>query len=215
VVSAIYVVVVTGMWLFGGPPGLYVWVFTGLTGVMVVSAITSWWKSRAVSSEPQDGVGVELIAVDEAVLARLVEAAVDDASPDEVTPPMAGMQWGPERIEWLRRLHRDRRVGLAGPLGEATWAVARDGAIVGGVRLKRTEEPDVLETGIWLVRSARSKGVGREAIAAVLEKAREHGARAVRADTSPQNAAALYVLQRLGFRTWREGERVQAVRELA
>ena len=90
-------------------------------------------------------------------------------SPDEVTPPMAGSHWGPERIEWLRRLHRDRRLGLDGPLGEATWAVALDGEVVGGVRLKRMAEPDVLETGIWLTRSARGKGVGRKAIADVLD----------------------------------------------
>jgi RimJ/RimL family protein N-acetyltransferase len=170
--------------------------------------------TRRDASEPDEGVGFELLDVDETVLARLVEAAVSDAEPDEVTPPMAGPRWGPERIEWLRRLHRDRRLGFGGPLGEATWAVAVDGEIVGGVRLKRTAEPDVLETGIWLIRSARGKGVGRKAIADVIEKARKHGARAVRADTSPENAAALYVLQRLGFRTWVEGDRVNAVREL-
>jgi RimJ/RimL family protein N-acetyltransferase len=160
------------------------------------------------------GVGVELLDVDETVLAQLVVAALSDAEPDEVTPPMAGDRWGPERIEWLRQLHRDRRPGLDGPLGEATWAVAVDGEIVGGVRLKRTAEPDMVETGIWLTSQARGKGVGRTAIAQVLEKAWEHGARAVRADTSPQNAAALSVLQRLGFRTWVEGDRVNAVREL-
>jgi RimJ/RimL family protein N-acetyltransferase len=97
-------------------------------------------------------------------------------------------------------------------LGEATWAVALDGEIVGGVRLKRMAEPDVLETGIWLTRSARGKGVGRRAVAAVLDRAQELGAREVRADTGRENAAAIYVLQRLGFRTAVEGDRVTAVR---
>lgn len=157
---------------------------------------------------------VELLDVDEAVLSRLVDAAVDDAEPDEVTPPMAGPHWGPERIEWLRRLHRDRRAGLDGPLGEATWAVSLDGEIVGGLRLERTAEPDVLETGIWLTRSARGRGVGRTVIAEALELARQTGARAVQADTSPQNTAARHVLQRLGFRTSVEGDRVVAVKEL-
>ena len=110
--------------------------------------------------------------------------------------------------------------GIGPELIAQAWADRGRGAlppfaVVGGVRLKKTAEPDVLETGIWLTWQARGKGVGRKAIADVLEKAREHGARAVRADTSPQNAAALYVLQRLGFRTWPEGDRVQAVRELA
>ena len=158
---------------------------------------------------------VELLPVDETVLSQLVGAALSGADPDEVTPPIAGPRWGPERIEWLRRFHRDRRPGLDGPLGEATWAVAVGGEVVGGTRLKRTADPDVLETGIWLARSARGQGVGRTAIAAVLERARASGARAVRADTGRENASALYVLQRLGFRTVAEGSRVVAVRTLA
>ena len=62
-----------------------------------------------------------LVAVDETVLHELVRTAVTDAAPDEVTPPLTpGPTWSPERIDWLRRYHRDRRAGLDGPLGEAT-----------------------------------------------------------------------------------------------
>jgi RimJ/RimL family protein N-acetyltransferase len=182
--------------------------------VGVAAAVLWWLRARTGRPEPRAGVGVELLDVDETVLSRMVGAAVSDAAPDEVTPPLAGPHWGPERIEWLRRFHRDRRMGLDGPLGEATWAVAVDGAIVGAVRLKRMAEPDVLETGIWLARPARGKGVARTAIADVLEHARAHGARAVRADTSRENASALYVLQRLGFTTTVAGDRVIAVKEL-
>jgi RimJ/RimL family protein N-acetyltransferase len=148
------------------------------------------------------------------VLARLVGAAVSGADPDEVTPPLTGPRWGPERIEWLRRFHRDRRGGLDGPLGEATWAVTDDGEVVGAVRLRRTAEPAVLETGIWLTRDTRGRGVGRQATAAVLDRARALGAQSVRAETSRENASALLVLQRLGFRATLEGNRVVAVREL-
>jgi RimJ/RimL family protein N-acetyltransferase len=158
--------------------------------------------------------GVELIPVDESVLELLVQAATSDAAPDDVTPPMAGDRWGPERTDWLCAFHRDRRPGLDGPLGEATWAVSLDGAVVGAVRLKRTDDPLVLETGIWLTRSARGHGTGRLAVAAALRRARDLGAREVRADTSPGNAAALSVLQRLGFRTTEAGDRVRAVRTL-
>jgi RimJ/RimL family protein N-acetyltransferase len=158
---------------------------------------------------------VELLDVDETVLTRLVGAALRGAEPDEVTPPVGGPRWGPERIEWLRRFHRDRRPGLDAPLGEATWAVALDGEVVGGVRLKRMAQPDVLEAGIWLIRSARGLGAGGRAVSAVLDRAREQGAREVRADTSRQNAAAISVLQRLGFRTTVEGDRVVAVTTLA
>lgn len=175
---------------------------------MMRGVLTRWRRRRRPRA-------VVLRPVDEAVLARLVGAALADADPDEVTPSLSGPRWGPERIEWLRRFHRDRRPGLDGPLGEATWAVVVDGDVVGAVRLERTAEPDVLETGIWLVRSARGQGVGRTVIADVLEEGRAHGARAVRADTSSQNAAALSVLQRLGFRAVVEGDRVVAVRTLA
>jgi RimJ/RimL family protein N-acetyltransferase len=86
--------------------------------------------------------------------------------------------------------------------------------VVGAVRLERTAQAAVLETGIWLTRSARGRGTGRRAIAAVLARARELGAREVRADTSPDNAPALCVLQRLGFRTSVTDGRVTAVRTL-
>jgi RimJ/RimL family protein N-acetyltransferase len=161
-----------------------------------------------------ESAAVELLPIDETVLTRLVAAATSGAAPDEVTPPMAGDQWDHERTEWLRRFHRDRRAGLDGPVGEETWAVSVDGAVVGAVRLERAAQAAVLETGIWLTRSARGRGTGRRAIAAVLARARELGAREVRADTSPDNAPALCVLQRLGFRTSVTDGRVTAVRML-
>lgn len=154
---------------------------------------------------------VRLRPVDDDVLARLVTAALTDAAPDDVTPPLTpGEDWTPERIEWMRRLHVQRRPGLDGPLGEATWAVDVDGSIVGAVRLKRLPEPGVLETGIWLARSARGSGVGRRALVAVLEKAAQAGAHTVRAETSRQNAAAQGLLRSLGFATRRAGDRVEA-----
>ena len=175
---------------------------------MIRRSIARWWRRRRARS-----LRVALVAVDEAVLARLVGAALVDATPDEVTPPLtSGDRWGPERIEWLRRFHRDRRIGLDGPLGEASWAVTAGAHVVGAVRLKRTADPAVLETGIWLTRSARGRGVGRRAMTAVLDEARDHGAREVRADTSPENTAALAVLEALGFECERRGDRVVAVR---
>lgn len=204
----------TGRWLDDDSS---VWVARAFTvlGVGYAGLGLVWWrKARRARTEPPPA-GVELRPVDETVLARLVGAATSGAEPDEVTPPLPPSgRWGPERAEWLRRFHRDRRLGLDGPLGEATWAVTADGEVVGAARLARGAEPDVLETGIWLTRPARGQGIGRRAIAAVLEHARAHGARAVRADTSPDNAAAIFVLQRLGFRTAVEGERVVAVRDL-
>jgi RimJ/RimL family protein N-acetyltransferase len=154
---------------------------------------------------------VRLRPVDDDVLARMVTAALTDAAPDEVTPPLTpGDDWTPERIEWMRRLHVERRPGLDGPAGEATWAVEVDGEIVGAVRLKRLPEPGVVETGVWLTRGARGSGVGRRALVAVLEKAAASGAHTVRADTSQQNVAAQGLLRSLGFETRPAGDRVEA-----
>ena len=143
---------------------------------------------------------IRLAAVDEAVLAALVQAATSDAAADEVTPRLSGDPgWTPERVAWLLAFHRDRRAGLDGARGEATWAVVADGRVVGSVRLARTGPPATLETGIWLTRAARGRGVGTAALAALVAEAAAWGAAAVRADTAATNAGALAALRRLGF----------------
>lgn len=146
------------------------------------------------------GPAVTLGAVDEPTLKRLVEAAVTDASVGEVTPPLTtGDEWSPARIAWLRHFHRDRRDGLGGSAGEATWAVLHAGRVVGSVRLKRSAVPDILETGIWLTRHARGQGLGRLTMIAALQTAAALGYRGVRADTTVGNAAAIGLLRSLGF----------------
>jgi RimJ/RimL family protein N-acetyltransferase len=88
--------------------------------------------------------------------------------------------------------------------------------VVGAVRLGRTDEAGVLETGIWVTRGTRGRGVGQAAIAAVLDKATALGADAVRADTTSGNTAALSVLRRLGFEPSpaEDGQSVRALRRL-
>jgi RimJ/RimL family protein N-acetyltransferase len=143
---------------------------------------------------------VELAPVDEGVLDRLVAVAVADASAAEVTPPMTpGEDWTPERVEWLRAFHRERRAGLTGPLREATWAVLVDGTPAGSVRLRQTADPAVLETGIWLSRSARRRGTGARALTSVLALGRSLGAAELRAETSRGNRPALALLTAAGF----------------
>ena len=157
---------------------------------------------------------VVLVDVDDTVLEALVTAATTEAAADEVTPPLTpGGRWTPTRIEWLRRLHRDCRTGLGGSARQATWAVTEDGQVVGAVRLGRTDEDGLLETGIWLTRGTRGHGVGAAAISAVLDKAAALGAQAVRAETTTRNAAALSVLRRSGFElgTAQDGQGVRAV----
>jgi RimJ/RimL family protein N-acetyltransferase len=144
-------------------------------------------------------VDVQLVAVDEQVLAALVQAATRGAAPDEVTPPPLGDGWTPARTAWLRAYHRDRRAGLAGPLGEATWAVLVGGSPVGGARLRWTSEEGTADTGLWLGRSVRGAGTGRAALAVVLALASAAGVRSVAADTAAVNLGALAVLRHLGF----------------
>lgn len=143
---------------------------------------------------------VTLVDVDEGTLARMVEAAVAGAAAADVTPPLTpGDQWTPERVDWLREFHRDRRDGLDGPAGEATWAIVAGDRVVGSVRLRHTEVPLILETGIWLTRPARGRGAGTAAMAEVVGRAGASGARILRADTTAGNVGALGILRRLGF----------------
>jgi RimJ/RimL family protein N-acetyltransferase len=160
---------------------------------------------------------VVLVAVDRVLLDDLVEVATTRASADEVTPPLTpGPEWSPVRVAWLRSFHRDRRQGLDGPAGEATWAVIVGRHVVGSVRLKRIDEDGVLETGMWLARDTRGRGIGTAALAAVLQQASGLGASAVRADTTAGNTGAVGALRRLGFTLNRgEGQTVRAVVSLA
>jgi RimJ/RimL family protein N-acetyltransferase len=143
---------------------------------------------------------VELVRVDDAVLDRLIAVAVTDAAAPEVTPPLTpGESWTPERVDWLRSFHRDRRAGLDGGRQEATWAVVVDGEVTGSVRLRRTAVPGVLETGIWLAGSARGRGTGARALAALVQEARSRGCRELRAETRATNRPAMAVLTSVGF----------------
>lgn len=147
-----------------------------------------------------DDPAVTLVDVDELILDRLVNAAITDAAANEVTPPVTtGDQWSPTRIAWLKDFHRPRRTGLSGPVGEATWAILARDQVVGSVRLARTAVPEILETGIWLTRRTRGHGVGRLAMAGVLQTAATLSAQGVRAQTTTGNRAALRLLRSLGF----------------
>ncbi|MEU6393675.1 GNAT family protein [Streptomyces sp. NPDC046939] len=142
---------------------------------------------------------VTLRQVDEGTLEELLAVAVEDATPEEVMPPVAGPPgWTPERREAFRAWHRARRAGLTGPLRERTFAITYDVRIVGSARLALRDRPDALETGMWLARSWRGHGVGTAALGLLLEEAAEAGAQVVVADTLAHNTAALAALRRNG-----------------
>ncbi|SOD64412.1 Protein N-acetyltransferase, RimJ/RimL family [Streptomyces zhaozhouensis] len=142
---------------------------------------------------------VELRRIDEEGLATLLTVAVADAAPEEVMPPVTGPPgWTTERREAFLAWHRARRPGLGGSLGESTYAVLHDREVVGSARLARTDRRDVLETGLWLARAQRGRGIGTAALRALLREAARAGARAVVADTTTHNTAALTALRRNG-----------------
>jgi RimJ/RimL family protein N-acetyltransferase len=146
---------------------------------------------------------VKLIDVDEETLERMVAAAIRDAFADEVTAPVTpGNVWTQERVDWLRDLHRNDRAGVSGPTREATWAVILTESpydVLGQVRLKALEEPDVYETGMWLTRTGRGRGLAKLALAAVADKAWDLGGKTLRAETVDSNLAAKGALQGVGF----------------
>ena len=148
------------------------------------------------SAEPSPA-DVRLVDVDEPVLEQLLTVAIQDADPDEVTPPLGSASgWNSERISWFREYHH-AAAGLDGPAQQKSWAIRSDGELAGSIRLQRTG-PDSLETGIWLGRSFRGRGIAREALRLVIERAAASGAAVLAADTTAGNAAALVLLRSAG-----------------
>lgn len=139
---------------------------------------------------------VSLLDVTEEVLELLLALALDDADPDEVTPP-PGPGWNAARIEWFRTYHRDAMAGLDGASQEKSWAIVAGGRIAGSIRLKRTG-PCTVETGIWLGRSFRGQGIGGLALTLVAAEAAAAGATALEAETTPGNRAAQSLLHSAG-----------------
>lgn len=159
---------------------------------------------------------VALADVTEPVLEQLLVRAVQDASPDEVTPPLgAGLGWNAERTAWFRAYHREAAAGLDGPAHEKSWAVLCDGRVAGSVRLKRIAE-GTAETGIWLARSYRRLGIGNVALGLVLAEARNAGLEQVLAHTTAANTGARRLLAVAGARiTYDDGGAVSAAVDLS
>lgn len=150
------------------------------------------------SAEPAPAA-VRLVDVSEAVLEQLLTVAIQDADADEVTPPLGSAAgWNSERISWFREYHH-AAAGLDAPAQQKSWAITSDGKLAGSIRLRRTGE-GTLETGIWLGRSFRGKGIAREALRLVIDRAAASGAAVLEADTTAGNTAALVLLRSAGAR---------------
>lgn len=76
----------------------------------------------------------------------------------------------------------------------------RSGLAVGGLGFfGPPDEEGAVELGYGLVPDARGRGYATAALRAAVTLAFAHGARLVRADTEPANAASVRVLERAGF----------------
>lgn len=125
-------------------------------------------------------------------LGLLLEAAVADADPLEVMPPVAGQPgWNAERERAFLEFHRGRALLAEAPV-EYTYVIAVGGRVVGAARLQPGEEG--LEAGIWIGRSQRGRGVGRAVAEQLRTVAAELGARRVVAVTTVDNSAARKLL---------------------
>lgn len=143
------------------------------------------------------------------MLPDLLAVAVEEADPAEVMPPVDGPAgWTPRRREAFVAWHRARGAGLDGPLREATYAIVHEGRIAGSARLARCADNGAaaLETGVWLARSRRGRGIGTAVLRILLDEAAKSGARFVLADTAEHNAAALTALSRNGAIVVRRAE---------
>ncbi|MEV4491559.1 GNAT family N-acetyltransferase [Micromonospora coxensis] len=154
---------------------------------------------------------VRLEPVDERNLEPLLSVAVAEAEPDDVMPPVeAPAGWSAARREAFRAFHRASFGGLDGPTRTLMYAILAGGEVVGMVRMSRCDEPGVVETGMWLGRSARGQGLGVAALRELMDAAAAAGMQAVVADTTRDNAGAVEVLRKCGAKLQENGDRVHA-----
>ncbi|MET8977945.1 GNAT family N-acetyltransferase [Streptomyces sp. NPDC004539] len=153
---------------------------------------------------------VTLRRLDEGLLEDLLDAAVADADPLEVMPPVAGPDgWNGERRAAFFRFHRSRSLS-AEPV-ESTYAIVVGDAVVGAARLCPLEGPrHAVEAGVWIGRSHRGGGVGGAVLHQLLVLARADGFHSLFVSTTSDNAANQRVLTAMGVDLVREGDSVTA-----
>ena len=84
--------------------------------------------------------------------------------------------------------------------GPGTFLVLEDGVVVGDCGwFGPPDDAGEVEIGYGLAASARGRGVGSQAVQALMEWVRAQGATRIRAEVRPGNEASLRLLTRLGF----------------
>ncbi|WP_034289099.1 GNAT family N-acetyltransferase [Amycolatopsis benzoatilytica] len=159
---------------------------------------------------------IVLIPLDEPELARLLEAAVADADPLEVMPPVDGPAgWNDARREAFLAFHRRRSLNPDTAI-ETTWLIEVDGNPAGAARLRPVSGQAAMEVeaGVWLSRSMRGRGIGKRVAEVLMEAARDGGAARFVATTTVDNTAARRLLSGAGAELDVHGADVDARLEL-
>lgn len=147
---------------------------------------------------PLAGSKISLRLIDDTTLGDLLAIAIAEATPEEVMPPVPGPPgWNDARQAAFLAFHKERRSGLTGPHAEVYFAIVDGSRIVGSARLKRSD-PCTFETGMWLARCARGRGIGSKTLLALRQRAAAEGATRVVARTSRGNTAAIGALRNSG-----------------
>ncbi|MCC3762686.1 GNAT family N-acetyltransferase [Glycomyces sp. TRM65418] len=145
-------------------------------------------------------------------LPALLDAAVADADPLEVMPPVeAPPGWTDGRRTAFLDFHRSRSLDATDPV-ETTYAVQVDGRVVGAARLE--PKPEGVEIGLWPGRSHRGRGIGGEVLTSLAVIARERGYTQMLASTTPENTAARRLLDQAGARVETDAVTIEAVVDL-
>ncbi|GAT69833.1 GCN5 family acetyltransferase [Planomonospora sphaerica] len=158
---------------------------------------------------------VTLQPLDETSLRELLDAAVADADPLEVMPPVDGPAgWTAGRRQAFLDFHRAR--SLSGEPVETTYVIRVGEEAVGAARLCPIEDAGhAVEAGIWIGRSHRGSGVGGAVLRRLFELARAGGARRLFASTTAGNTPMRRLLAAAGAELARDGQEITAWADLA
>lgn len=143
---------------------------------------------------------------DRSDLDAVVAVAVTGALPREVMPP----DDEPHPDDWTLPRERAYARFLRGrPATETSYLVVEGTAVVGVARLLR--DGSGAETGVWLARSARGRGIGTIVLGLLAQRAAEDGADRLLAGTTVDNVAALAALRHHGAALSARSDTVAAV----
>src|SRR5687768_1293004 len=129
---------------------------------------------------------IQLFRLEQQSLRELLAMAIDETDPDETMPPMFGAPgWTPMRQAAFLAFFEPMLAGFQGPKQTVIYGIRIDGLVSGFIRMKLTDRPGVVETGMWLGRTWRGLGAGTAALSALIQEAARHGMHTVIADTTP------------------------------